>query len=70
MTSTLKRCPDCGQPVRVFPSDDFTECDNKLCGESFRVVRDGDDIKLLHLYYKKRPDNETRLDMFAQGLLT
>lgn len=69
MISILKRCPDCGKPIRVFPADEFADCENKYCGDSFRVIRDGDSISLRHLYHKKRPENETRLDTFTQELL-
>ena len=69
MISILKRCPDCGKPIRVFPGDEFAECENSYCGESFKVIRDGDDVTLRHLYHQKRPETETRLDMFTQELL-
>lgn len=71
MISIIKRCPDCGQPIRVFPLDDMADCENEHCGGTFRVIRENDNITLRHLpWHKERPSNETRLDMFTQELLT
>ncbi len=70
MLSIIKRCPSCGQPIRVFPLDDLVDCENEHCAETFRVIREEENISLRHVYHKKRPDTETRLDMFAQELLT
>ncbi|WP_321430103.1 hypothetical protein [uncultured Methanolobus sp.] len=69
MISILKRCPKCGEPIRVFLGDDLVYCENTDCDSLFRVIRDGDSITLRHFYCKNRPENETMLDMFVQELL-
>lgn len=69
MNVTLKRCPSCGEPIRVFKHDDMAQCDNTRCDELYRVIRDGDDLTLRHVYFKQRPATETRLDMFLRGVM-
>ena len=70
MIPIIKRCPSCGQPIRVFPLDDMVDCENEHCAETFRVIREEESISLRHVYYKKRPDTELKLTDFTEGLLT
>jgi hypothetical protein len=71
MLSIIKRCPDCGQPIRVFSQDEIIDCESEHCGQTFRVMRDEEgNISLRHVYYTKRPDSELRLTDFMEGLLT